>query len=109
MSNNPLDEMMGNIKKEMNKGMGKVLNGMMKDFMKKYGKLMPNIQSGLSSQIDPYQILALKPEASNDEVNERYKYLMNVLHPDKVGESTNFLAALVNIAYSQVCLQRGIK
>jgi len=55
---------------------------------------------------DPYRVLGLDKSASDDEVKKRYRELMNKLHPDRVGQEFEFLAAIVNLAYQTICKER---
>lgn len=59
-------------------------------------------------KMDYYKILGLEKTASNDEVKERYRIIMDKIHPDIAGEEMTMLSALVNTAYSIICKERGI-
>ena len=59
---------------------------------------------------DPYQILGLDKSASDDELKERYRELVNKLHPDKSGTpGTGFLLQIVLAAYEMIKRQRGLQ
>lgn len=57
------------------------------------------------SNLDPYAILGLKPDATDEEIDTRYKYLMKHLHPD-VCPGMTVLPMLVNIAYQNIKSKR---
>ena len=69
--------------------------------------MLRGVKQGTAT-FDPYQILGLKRDATDEEVKTRYKELMTIIHPDKTQGKTNHLASLVNIAYEKICKQRGI-
>ena len=72
---------------------------------------IPNIMgmtSGPMPGFDYYRVLGLDNTASNNEIKERYRVIMNKLHPDIAGEEMNFIASLVNAAYEVICKERGI-
>jgi len=67
---------------------------------------------------DPYEILGLSKEASNDEIKSTYRNLIRENHPDTMmakGLPQEFIdlanekMATINAAYDRVCKQRGIK
>lgn len=66
------------------------------------------IQTTPMPGVDYYKVLGLDKTASNDEVKERYREIMNKLHPDKAGDEMTFLATVVNTAYGIICKERGI-
>lgn len=72
---------------------------------------MPNIM-GIGGTpmpgVDYYKVLGLEKSAKDDEVKERYRVIINKLHPDKAGEEMTFFASMVNIAYEIICKERGI-
>ena len=60
--------------------------------------------------LDPYQLLCLDKNATDDEVKRRYRSLMRVLHPDTAGsEGTIKLCQIVNEAYERIKKERGFK
>lgn len=66
------------------------------------------IQSTPMPGMDYYKVLGLDKAASNNEVKQRYREIMNKLHPDKAGDEMTFLVAMVNAAYGIICKERGI-
>ncbi len=66
-------------------------------------------QRGKPMDFDPYQIFNLSESASDEEVRNRYRFLMSRLHPDRAGSELEFLATLVNVAYQEICQRRGMK
>jgi len=98
------------------------LQGWLNDLMKGMlnpGRIMAFIRAmgidpsklpGMMSQqagFDPYQVLGLDKSATDEEVKERYREVMNKIHPDKAGQEMTFLAALVNAAYKMIERERG--
>ena len=64
----------------------------------------------------PYTILEIKPQASNEEVKKAYRQMAMKYHPDKVahlGEQFQKASSekfrKVNEAYEQIRKERGIK
>ena len=54
-------------------------------------------------EFDPYQVLGLSKNASQEEVKQRYRELIFKLHPDKSGtSSTNYLFQMVQAAYDKI-------
>lgn len=75
------------------------------------GMGIPNIAGMVGTSIpglDYYKVLGLEKTASNNEIKQRYREIMNKLHPDKAGQEMAFLAALVNVAYQTICKEREI-
>lgn len=70
--------------------------------------MLGGVKKGTMS-FDPFVVLGLDENCSNDELKERYRELMATMHPDRTQGKTNFLASLINVAYEQICKQRGIK
>jgi DnaJ like chaperone protein len=67
---------------------------------------------------DPYAILGVSREASNDAVRSAWRRLMRANHPDALiaqGMPQDFVdlatekVATINVAYDRICEQRGIK
>jgi DnaJ like chaperone protein len=66
---------------------------------------------------DPYRVLGLKPDASNDTLRSRFKQLVRENHPDLamargvppefVDLATRKLAS-INVAYDKIAMERGI-
>ena len=62
---------------------------------------------GQQPGIDPYSILGLDKSAKDEEVKERYRLLVNKLHPDTSGtEGTSFLFKMVLAAYELIKKER---
>ena len=61
-----------------------------------------------TGEFDPYAVLGLERDCSEDEVKRRYLELMKLLHPDVAGGKTTFLATLVNLAYQNICRERNL-
>jgi hypothetical protein len=82
------------------------------DLMRKMGvdfSRLPGL-AGQQPLFDPYQILGLDKSASDDELKERYRELVNRLHPDKSGTpGTGFLLQIVLAAYEMIKRQRGLQ
>ena len=66
-------------------------------------------QAGTMPQgFDPYRILGLDKEASDEEIKKRYRQLLRKLHPDTAGmEGTSFLLQMVLAAYELIKRERG--
>ncbi len=67
---------------------------------------------------DPYEILGIGADASDDDVKKTYRALIRENHPDRLmaqGLPEEFIdlanekMATINAAYDKVCKQRGIK
>jgi DnaJ-class molecular chaperone len=57
---------------------------------------------------DPYEVLRLDRDASDEEVKKRYRELLHKLHPDTAGvEGTEFLVRVVVMAYEVIKRERG--
>ena len=70
---------------------------------------------GYAGSNDPYKILEIEPNASNDEIKKSFRQLANKYHPDKVshlGKEFRELAddrfKRIQEAYQQVKLRRGL-
>ncbi|TNE34838.1 MAG: molecular chaperone DjiA [Alphaproteobacteria bacterium] len=66
---------------------------------------------------DPYQILGLVPDVSNDDLKKAYRRLIRENHPDKViaeglpqefVDVANEKLSKINAAYDQIAKQRGL-
>jgi len=53
----------------------------------------------------PYEVLGIPPESSIEQVNQRYRQLAKVFHPDMQNGDTTAMKKL-NEAYDKVCQQR---
>lgn len=60
------------------------------------------------SAFDPYTVLGLNKDATNDEVKQRYKDMMKKLHPDVAGSEMTFVSKIVNAAYEMIKLERRL-
>lgn len=56
---------------------------------------------------DPYSLLGLSPDATNDEIKLRYRRLSQLFHPDKQGGNVEAQKRL-NEAYRRMCDDRGM-
>lgn len=61
-----------------------------------------------SKLYNPYELLGLSPQSTNEEIKQRYKQLAIVWHPDKRGGNEEAMKRL-NKAYDEICEQRQIK
>jgi len=60
-----------------------------------------------SMGLDPYTILGLKSDATEEEVRTRFRELAKLLHPDTAPiKGTSFLFQLVNIANEMIAQDR---
>jgi hypothetical protein len=67
-----------------------------------------NTQTGSKEYIDPYKMMDLKNNATDEEIKQRWKILSQMYHPDKGSDGEVF--KMVNSAYNQIKLMRpGIK
>ncbi len=65
-------------------------------------------QTGTMPQgFDPYKVLGLDKEASDEEVKQAYRKVMNRIHPDKAGPELTFMATIANFAYEFIKKERG--
>ena len=86
------------------------LMGMMQQSLGGMGFDMGKLSGLLGQQpgLDPYTILGLEKSASDDEVKNRYKQLVHILHPDKSQtSSTSFFFQMVLAAYEAIKRERG--
>lgn len=56
--------------------------------------------SGIGEEMDPFTILGVKPDATEEEVEKAYKEKAWEVHPDRGG--SNEKMALVNVAYQAI-------
>ena len=56
--------------------------------------------------MDLYEVLALKPSATDGEVKTAYRILQKAVHPDLAGEYASAAAALVNICAESLAVAR---
>ncbi|MBA7551692.1 Co-chaperone protein DjlA [subsurface metagenome] len=72
---------------------------------------LPNFASAisLSPKFDPYVVLGLEKSASDEEVKQAYRKVMNRVHPDKAGPELKFMATIANAAYELIEKERKWK
>jgi DnaJ-class molecular chaperone len=59
---------------------------------------------------DPYMILGLTRDCTDEEVKRRFRELARILHPDTSRcQGTEFLFMLVNLSYEQIAKDRRWK
>jgi DnaJ like chaperone protein len=76
--------------------------------------LRAKIETPPVAQDDPYQVLGLSPQASEDEIKRAWRRLMRVYHPDAVMASgrpgdlahAQQKVAAINAAYEAICRDR---
>ncbi|MBA7611387.1 Chaperone protein DnaJ [subsurface metagenome] len=56
---------------------------------------------------DPYEVLGISPQATLDQVNDRYRNLAKIWHPDAKGGNLDAMKRL-NEAYDAVCKDRKL-
>jgi len=79
-------------------------------FFKAHGIDMDQAAKGMGQQpgFDPYEVLRLGRDASDDPVKKRYRELLHKLHPDTAGvEGREFLLRVVMMAYQMIAAERG--
>ncbi len=57
---------------------------------------------------NPYELLGLSPQSTNEEIKQRYRQLAIIWHPDKQGGNEEAMKRL-NKAYDEIWGQRQIK
>ena len=62
---------------------------------------------GGKAGIDPYRVLGLDREASDEEVKKRYRQRLRQFHPDTAGPGMEFHLQLVMMAYELIKRERG--
>jgi DnaJ-class molecular chaperone len=65
-------------------------------------------EQAVPANSDPYKVLGVSPQATNEEIKQRYRQLSKIYHPDKTGGNLDAMKRL-NEAYSLVCQERRIK
>lgn len=60
---------------------------------------------GVPGALDPYTILGVRPDATQEEVNKAYKKKAAAVHPDKGGSNEKMI--LVNAAYEAIKRVKG--
>jgi len=71
-------------------------------------ELNVKMPTGSQQAFDPYQVLGLTKDCTDADIKVRYREIMKTIHPDVTGGKTNFLASIVNAAYTLICQQRGM-
>lgn len=90
-----VETMQGEIFEELQKKMGTALGG-----TGVFGKAS-------TMGLDPYVMLGLEKDATDDEVRTRFRELARLLHPDTATvKGTAFLFQLVNIANEMITQER---
>jgi len=59
----------------------------------------------VSKLYNPYEVLGLSPQATNEEIKQRHRQLAVVWHPDKKAGNEEAMKRL-NKAYDEICEQR---
>ena len=114
---NPIVRMVEVIQQEIQHWMANLLKDalnpdMMMQFLRTMGIDMSQLPGMVGRQpgFDPYKVLGLEKEASDEEVKKRYRELLHKLHPDTAGmEGTSFLLRMVMTAYEMIKKRRGWK
>ena len=100
----PLSSMLDRITKDFQDGLAQYVQ----DMMRKYIDPSKPGQFATQPDYDPYMILGLARNCSNDEVKRRFRELARMLHPDTSRcQGTEFLFMLVNMSYEQIAKDRG--
>jgi len=114
---NPIVRMIEVIQQEIQHWMANLLKDalnpdMMMHFLRSMGIDMSQLPGMFGQQpgFDPYKVLGLEKEASDEEVKKRYRELLRKLHPDTAGmEGTSFLLQMVLAAYELIKREREWK
>ncbi len=96
--------------RRMNEAAKGVLDPMLQDMLKGMGIDMSQLRGMASGQtaIDPYSVLGLERSASDEEVKQKYRELVHVLHPDKSGTpATGHFFQMVLAAFQLIAKERG--
>ena len=97
----------------MNRSFEELIKHFAKDCEKRFGEFDVSTIMGQSGPVSnkraAYHMLGLEESASDEEIKKRYRELARRLHPDVAGKATEHLFKLVQIAYEQVCMDRGWK
>ena len=73
-------------------------------FSQMFGRMA---QAGTMPQgFDPYAVFHLNKSASDEEVKQAYRKVMNRVHPDKAGPELTFMATIANAAYEMIKKER---
>ena len=86
------------------------LNPMIQNMLKNMDIDFSQIEgmTGAQASIDPYRIIGLDKSASDEEVRQRYRELIRLLHPDTSGtRGTEQLFQMVMAAFQLISKERG--
>lgn len=107
----PLDTLLGSL-------LGTAQINMLREFQVKLAQMQEDINKqiqeiakkskGTAGTLDPYTILGVRPDATQEEVNKAYKKKAATAHPDHKGGS-NERMMLVNAAREAIFRIRGWK
>ena len=103
MKPHPLNSLFDKVIEDFQEGLTQYAQEIMKDSMDtaKLG------QFAYKTGFDPYMILGLNKDCSDDEVKRRFRDLARILHPDTSGcRGTEFLFLLVNLSYEHIAKER---
>ena len=70
-------------------------------------KILTSADAEASPNIDPYEILGVKPDATKDEIQKAYRKKSFAAHPDHGGSNKKMI--LVNAAFEVISKFRGWK
>jgi DnaJ-class molecular chaperone len=62
----------------------------------------------LSRVYNPFEVLGLSPQATDEKIKSRYRQLSKIWHPDMQGGDEEAMKRL-NAAYEEICDQRHIR
>jgi len=97
------------LQEELQGWMSDQIRSQILSFMRSRGFDPSKLPGMLSQQpgFDPYQVLGLDKSATDEEVKEAYRELVNKYHPDKSGTpKTKFAFQMVLAAYELIKMQR---
>jgi DnaJ-class molecular chaperone len=100
----PLNSILDKITKDFHDGLAQYVQEMMRK------SIDPSKLGRFAAQpsLDPYMILGLAKDCSDEEVKRRFRGLAKILHPDTSRcQGTEFLFMLVNMSYEQIAKDRG--
>ena len=106
MKQHPLNSIFDKITKDFQDGLAQYVQEIMK------GSIDPAKLGCLAAQpsFDPYMILGLTKDCSDEEVKRRFRELARILHPDTSRcQGTEFLFMLVNLSCEQIAKERRWK
>jgi DnaJ-class molecular chaperone len=99
----PLNSIFDKITKDFQDGLAQYVQEIMRE------SIDPSKMGQFSAQpsFDPYMILGLAKDCSDDEVKRRFRELARILHPDTSRcQGTEFLFTLVNLSFEQIAKER---